>query len=86
MAKKRYPIISVFVAVVWAVFFYPADPAPKAQARTVAPVPPAAPADPAATPVSDPYNPGRYASNDAPRRQVNTGMAHGAVEAPQQQK
>jgi hypothetical protein len=28
MSKKRYPIISIFVAVVWAVFFYPADRAP----------------------------------------------------------
>ncbi len=86
MAKKRYPVISVFVAVVWAVFFYPADPAPKAQAKTVAPVAPAAPVDPAVTPSSDPYNPGRYASNDAPLRQVNTGMRHSAVTAPEQRK
>lgn len=28
MSKKKYPIVSIFVAVVWAVFFYPADPAP----------------------------------------------------------
>ncbi|MEJ7806797.1 MAG: hypothetical protein WKG03_12870 [Telluria sp.] len=25
MSKKKYPIVSMFVAVVWAVFFYPAD-------------------------------------------------------------
>ena len=25
MAKKRYPVISIFVAVVWATFFYPQD-------------------------------------------------------------
>lgn len=28
MSKKKYPIISLFVAVVWAAFFYPADRAP----------------------------------------------------------
>ena len=33
MYKKRYPIISIIVAVVWATFFYPPDRAPqKAQA------------------------------------------------------
>lgn len=33
MAKKRYPVISILVAVVWATFFYPAEkkaPAPLA--------------------------------------------------------
>lgn len=25
MSKKKYPIVSMFVAVVWAVLFYPAD-------------------------------------------------------------
>ena len=28
MSKKKYPIISLFVAVVWALFFYPADRTP----------------------------------------------------------
>ncbi|WP_426101924.1 hypothetical protein [Massilia sp. TSP1-1-2] len=28
MTKKKYPIISIFVAVVWAAFFYPAERAP----------------------------------------------------------
>jgi hypothetical protein len=28
MIKKRYPVISIFVAVVWAIFFYPPDKKP----------------------------------------------------------
>ncbi len=28
MAKKRYPVISILVAIVWAAFFYPPDRVP----------------------------------------------------------
>jgi hypothetical protein len=28
MIKKRYPVISIFVAVIWAIFFYPPDKKP----------------------------------------------------------
>lgn len=36
MAKKRYPVISILIAVVWATFFYPAEkktPSPQAASK-----------------------------------------------------
>lgn len=41
MAKKRYPVISILVAVVWATFFYPAEkkaPAPQAASKPLPPL------------------------------------------------
>lgn len=41
MAKKRYPVISILIAVVWATFFYPAEkktPAPQAASKPISPV------------------------------------------------
>ena len=40
MVKKRYPIISIIVAVVWAAFFYPPDRVPQKQQAVSSAKPP----------------------------------------------
>ena len=63
MTKKRYPVISILIAVVWATFFYPAEkkaPAPQA-AKPMPQVNAVASEKPSAEPVrqgpSQPFDP-----------------------------
>jgi hypothetical protein len=58
MSKKRYPIISILVAIVWAVFFYPKDRPAPATAH-------AAPSAPAAAAVTAPPAPIQVAEGKA---------------------